>query len=172
MTFSKSRYFDLLFRRHRHELVAFAGQYSGDDMAEDLVQEAYLRFIQHADAGADIENPRAYLYTITRNLSADYSRYGKIRARHAADGSEVETAADPQPGPEAATEAQLKWQRCLSALDRLPAVYRHVLLLHRFDGLTYAEIGKALNLPTRTVERYAAKALAQCFAEAGSSLQE
>lgn len=45
-----------------------------------------------------------------------------------------------------------------------------VFLLERLDGLTYAEIGKSLQIPARTVERYAAKALAHCFAKAGSSL--
>ncbi|MGR9088205.1 MAG: sigma-70 region 4 domain-containing protein [Gammaproteobacteria bacterium] len=42
--------------------------------------------------------------------------------------------------------------------------------MHRFDGLTYAEIGQALGLPTRTVERYAAKALAHCFAQSGDAV--
>ena len=172
MTFSKRNYFDLLFRRHRQELLAFAGQHSGNDVAEDLVQEAYLRFMQQTETAGNIENPRAYLYRITHNLAFDYCRYGKIREAHAADADELEAAADPHPGPEAATDAQQRWQQCLSALDGLPKVYRHILLLHRFDGLTYAEIGKGLGMPTRTVERYAAKALARCLEQDGNSLQE
>jgi RNA polymerase sigma factor (sigma-70 family) len=51
------------------------------------------------------------------------------------------------------------------ALDSLPEIYRHVFLLHRFDGMTYKEIGEALQLPARTVERYAVKALTHCFAK-------
>jgi len=171
MPFAKRHAFDLLFRRHRQELLAFAGQHCNHEVAEDLVQEAYLRFIQHAEKGS-IENPRAYLYRITHNLSADYFRHGQIRARHAGDEDEIDLVADPQPGPEASTDAQLRLRRCLDALNGLPEVYRHVFLLHRYDGMTYAEIGKALGIPTRTVERYAAKALAQCFAEAGDELSQ
>lgn len=171
MSFSKRRTFDLLFRRHRQELLAFAGQHSSQEAAEDLVQEAYLRFIQHAE-NEFIENPRAYLYRITHNLSADYFRHGQIRARHAGEDEEIEIVADPKPGPEAVTDAQLRLRSCLAALNDLPEVYRHVLLLHRFDGLTYAEIGKTLGIPTRTVERYAARALARCFAGAGDDLPE
>lgn len=171
MSFSNRHFFDFLFRQHRHELLAFAGRYSGHEAAEDLVQEAYLRFIQQAEAG-HIDNPRAYLYRITHNLSADFHRHGQVRARHAGDEYETDFVADPQPGPEAAVDAQLRLERCLEVLNRLPEVYRHIFLLHRFEGLTYAEIGKALGLPTRTVERYAAKALAHCFAEAGEPGQE
>jgi RNA polymerase sigma factor (sigma-70 family) len=166
MPFSKRHFFDFLFRQHRQELLAFAGRHSNHEAAEDLVQEAYLRFIQHAEIG-HIDNPRAYLYRITHNLSADFHRHGQVRARHAGDEEEIDSVADSQPGPEAAVDAQLRLKRCLNALYALPEVYRHVFLLHRFDGLTYAEIGQALGLPTRTVERYAAKALAHCFAEAG-----
>jgi DNA-directed RNA polymerase specialized sigma24 family protein len=76
MPFSKRYFFDFLFRQHRQELLAFAGRHSNHEAAEDLVQEAYLRFIQQAETG-HIENPRAYLYRITHNLSADYrSRAG------------------------------------------------------------------------------------------------
>jgi len=171
MPFAKQHAFDLLFRRHRQELLAFAGQHSNHEVAEDLVQEAYLRFIQHAENGG-IENPRAYLYRITHNLSADYFRHGQIRARHAGDEDEIDLVADPQPGPEASTDAQLRLRSCLGALNDLPEIYRHVFLLHRFDGLTYAEIGKALGIPARTVERYAAKALARCFEEARDELSQ
>jgi RNA polymerase sigma factor (sigma-70 family) len=160
MPFSKRYFFDFLFRQHCQELLAFAGRHSNHEAAEDLVQEAYVHFIQQAETG-HIENPRAYLYRITHNLSADYHRHGQVRARHAGDEDDIDSVADPQPGPEAAADAQLRLQHCLNALRALPEVYRHVFLLHRFDGLTYAEIGQALGLPSRTVERYAAKALAE-----------
>lgn len=157
--------FDFLFRRHRQELLAFAGQRSNQEVAEDLVQEAYLRFLQQAGSTV-IDNPRAYLYRITHNLAADYLRHSYIRSRYDGDQDEL-CVVDPQPKPDAAADALQRWQLCLQALKDLPEVYRHVLLLHRFDGLTYAEIGKALGLPTRTVERYAAKAIACCLAELG-----
>jgi RNA polymerase sigma factor (sigma-70 family) len=170
MLFSLNVSFELLFRHHQQELLRFAGQYSNDEVAEDLVQEAYLRLIRQAQT-EKIDNPRAYLYKITRNLSADYLRQGQIRSRYHEDSEfELEQVADPQPELDAEVEAQAKLQRCLDALDSLPEVYRHVFLLHRIDGMTYAEIGKALQIPARTVERYAAKALAYCFAKAHDSL--
>jgi RNA polymerase sigma factor (sigma-70 family) len=166
MPFSIILSFELLFRRHQQELLKFAGQHSNEEIAEDVVQEAYLRFIRQAQT-EKIENPRAYLYTITRNLSADYLRQGQVRSRHHDDNAiDLERIATPQPEPDAEIESQHRLQRCLDALDSLPETYRHVFLLHRIDGMTYAEIAKALQIPARTVERYAAKALAHCYAKA------
>ncbi len=161
--------FELLFRRHQQELLKFAGQHSNEEVAEDLVQEAYLRLMRQAQT-EKIDNPRAYLYKITRNLSTDYLRQGQIRSRHH-DDSEVELDHLPNQQPEVDVEVEShdRLQRCLNALESLPEVYRHVFLLHRIDGMTYAEIGKALQIPARTVERFAAKALAHCFAKAQDS---
>lgn len=170
MPLTKTNPFESLFLDYQPELLKFAGQHSDAEIAEDLVQEAYLRLLRQAQTET-IDNPRAYLYKLTRNLSADYLRQGQVRSRYHDDsGTELEHVADPQPEPDAEAEAQILLQRYLDALDSLPEVYRHVFLLHRLDGLTYAEIGKQLAIPARTVERYAAKALAHCFAKARLNL--
>ena len=121
------------------------------------MQEAYLRVMRQGQP-EKIDNPRDYLYKITRNLSTDYLRQGQIRSRHHDDSKvELDQLTNQQPEVDAEIEAQQRLQCCLNALESLPVVYRHVFLLHRIDGMTYAEIGKALQIPARTVERYAAK---------------
>lgn len=157
--------FDLLFQSHQQELLKFAGQHSNDEIAEDLVQEAYIRLMRQAQT-EKIDNPRAYLFKVTHNLSIDYLRQGQIRSRYLdCNEADLEHIADSRPEPEADVESQVRLQHCLDALDSLPEVFRHVFLLHRFDGMTYNEIGEALKLSARTVERYAVKALAHCFAK-------
>ena len=52
--------FDALFRQHKKELLVFASERAGD-VAEDLVQDSFLRLIQHPEPHT-IKNPRAYLY--------------------------------------------------------------------------------------------------------------
>lgn len=169
MLFNLNLSYELLFRRYQRELLIFAGQCSNEEVAEDLVQEAYMRLIRQAQT-EKIDNPRAYLYKITRNLGTDYLRKGQFHSRHHSDGEiELEQIATQQPEVDSEVDGQQRLQRCLDALQSLPDVYRHVFLLHRLDGMTYAEIGKALQIPTRTVERYAAKALAHCFAKAQDS---
>jgi len=156
---------EFLFRQHHRELLTFAGQRFGPESAEDLVQETYLRFLQHATPET-INNPRAYLYKMAANLGADHFRHEQVRTRHAAiENINTNAYALLSPGLDAEIDAQQQLQHCLSALEGLPEIYRHVFLLHRVDGMTHKEIGTALGLPHRTVERYCAKALAHCFAQ-------
>ena len=163
MSIFKHSLLDTLFRRHSMELLAFANQRVGELESEDLVQEAYLRLLQHPDLDA-INNPRAYLYKVNANLGSDYHRWKSVRARHTeAEEIEPDDLVSPLPGPEALMDGELLMRKCLAALETLPKVYRYVFLLHRIDGLSHKEIAEAIKLPRRTVERYCAKALAHCF---------
>lgn len=160
---SKHQLLDKLFRRHSMELVTFAHTRVGQPDAEDLVQEAYLRLLQHSDY-AIIHNPRAYLYKIIANLGFDYHRRASVRQQSIEfDDIELDSLISPLPSLEAFTDGQLLLTKCLVALETLPDVYRHVFLLSRIDGLSHKEIAEALSVPQRTVERYCAKALAHCF---------
>ena len=163
MSIFKHSLLDTLFRRHSMELLAFANQRGGELESEDLVQEAYLRLLQHPDFES-INNPRAYLYKMTANLGSDHHRWKSVRARHTeTEEVEPDSLISPLPGPEASMDGELLLRKCLAALATLPDVYRHVFLLHRIDGLSHKEIVEAIQLPRRTVERYCAKALAHCF---------
>jgi len=161
---SKHDLLSSLFHHHSKELLAFAGWRVGDFAAEDLVQETYLRFLQHPEP-ASISNPRAYLYKVIANLGFDHHRKENVRGKYTTETDEVEPddLISPLPGPEALMEGELLVRNCLAALKTLPEVYRHVFFLNRIDGLTHLEIADALKLPQRTVERYCAKALAHCF---------
>ncbi len=76
----KLAWLERLFHRHSYELKAFAGQRYGQESADDVVQEAYLRLLQHPDP-TSIDNARAFLYQTVTNLSVDLHRRRTIRNR-------------------------------------------------------------------------------------------
>jgi RNA polymerase sigma-70 factor (ECF subfamily) len=47
--------------------------------AEDIVQEAFLRYHRESSTGTDVESPKAYLATITTRLSIDHLRSARVR---------------------------------------------------------------------------------------------
>ena len=154
--------FDLLFRRHNKELLQFASQRAGQ-VAEDLVQESFLRLMQHPEP-LGIQNHRAYLYKLTANSAVDYTRKQAVREKYREHPEDWDNLPSQAPGPEAIAHHELLLQRCLKALDLLPAMQRNIFLLHSFDGMSYAEIAKLLGVSRSTVERNYALAMEHCFA--------
>lgn len=97
-----------LFMAHRGELVNYANGIVGDRaQAEDVVQEAWLRFGAVAEH-RPLEEPVGYLYRIVRNLALDGRRRTSREERVIAIGVDIadrDIAAD-QPSPEAIAEAR------------------------------------------------------------------
>ena len=153
---------DKLFRRHREELLAFAERKGNLANAEDLVQDAFLRLLQHRDLQT-VDNHRAYLFKITANLNADQFRRPVLELFDD-EAESYEALVCPQPLPDSIAESREKYRLSMQALQDLPEMVRTCFLLHRIDGIPQAEIAEAFNLPRRTVERYCAKALAHCCA--------
>jgi RNA polymerase sigma-70 factor (ECF subfamily) len=64
-----------LYLTHRAALIDYATPIVGcRARAEDVVQEAYIRFVPARVADARIEQPVAYLYRIVRNVALDWTR--------------------------------------------------------------------------------------------------
>ena len=161
----KRRFLDVLFRCHGKELLAFAGRRSGDDSAEDLVQDAYLRLLEHPEPES-IGNPRAYLYKITANLGINDFHRRRIRSGEAGEPPvDPDTLISPQPSPEDATDGAIRCDRFLAVLDDLPEACRDAFILHKLDGLTYPQVAEALGVSPKTAQRYIAKAWQHCVSK-------
>ena len=110
--------------------------------AEDIVQEAFVRFWRRNQSPAD----RGLLYAMVRSIALDLIRKDTRRARReAAVVSESEQSVEPQFQIE--DESQ---QALAMALDRLPNDQREVLVMKIWNDLTFAEIGKALGVSQNT----------------------
>ncbi len=110
--------------------------------AEDLVQEAYLRFHRATSQGEVIESPKAYLSTVTTRLAIDSLR--SARARHEAyvglwlpEPLMVSTEADPAEQAEVDESLSLAF---LVMLETLSPVERAIFLLREIFDYDYAEI--------------------------------
>ena len=68
--------FEALYARHSREVWALAyARWMDADLALDIAQEAFLRLWKHWEAGeADLQNPRAWLLRVARNLAEDYAK--------------------------------------------------------------------------------------------------
>jgi RNA polymerase sigma-70 factor (ECF subfamily) len=112
--------------------------------AEDVVQDAYLRYQRAVDEGAAIDSPKAYLSAVVTRLSIDELRSARAR-RETYSGEWLPepllTDEAPEPDPaEAAEQADSLSMAFLLVLERLSPVERAVFLLHDVFGYDFEEI--------------------------------
>ena len=136
-----------LYLEHRRSLVRYASGIVGDQAnAEDVVQEAYIRFSKGDGVprpGGAIAHPVNYLYRIVRNLAFDWAR------RPAPDmPSEEEASSLPAETP--SIEDVLLYRdelRVLAeALSELPERTRLAFRLYRLEGRSLREVADTLGV--------------------------
>ncbi len=130
---------------HLPELRRAARRYARAAVAEDLVQETYLRAWRARDRYRPGSNARAWLYTILQN-AAHTARRRELREARMRDRL---ASAPPQVAePPAARE---RTDKLADALGALPEPYRRVVELTDLDGLSYREAAVRLAVPVGTV---------------------
>jgi RNA polymerase sigma factor (sigma-70 family) len=136
---------------HRDDLVAYARRLLGvhGEMAEDVVQEAYLRLHESAAAGAPVEEARPWLFRVARNLALDERRRGR-RGDDVLSSLEV-VSAGPR-GPLEVLQAREEARQALEGLDALPPRERRTVILDQ-AGLAPPAIARRMHTTTNAVHQ-------------------
>ena len=153
-----------VFVAHRVALIDYARVITGDpDHAEEVVQEAWLRFGRAANARR-LEEPVGYLYRIVRNLAIDSYRRRRREERVVDPDAEAAAriASDDAPSPEAAAAAKDELRLLQEALAQLPERTRVALEMRRFGGCTLKEIAAHLGISVTVTHEIIAQGLAHC----------
>ncbi|GGI55039.1 sigma-70 family RNA polymerase sigma factor [Oxalicibacterium solurbis] len=136
------------------------------DSAADIVQEAYVRVLALQQSGQAVSQPRALLYHTARNLVIDRHRRNEVRGEN---GSADETPEDfdmmaaPQAcEPETALASSQAVDAMLQTIDHLPVRCREAFILHRFDGLSHAEVAEHMGISRKMVEQHIKLAMDAC----------
>ncbi len=127
-----------LFVEHRRSLIDYATRIVGSRAhAEDVVQEAWLRF-DEVSRQRLLDEPLSYLYRIVRNLALDGRRSQAREERYLVRGADLqaEGVAEDLPSPEAQAADRGELRAVQAALLELPERTRIALEMHRFGGAT------------------------------------
>ncbi len=113
-------------------------------LAEDVLQDVFLKLLRRRRGTADIENMRAFLTTVARREF--YSWGTKMLRRREIDAGDLKDAFEPaMPGTSAESVAVIQ-----DALARLPLPQREVVVMKVFGGLTFDEAADAMQTSTNT----------------------
>src|SRR5690348_15999572 len=112
--------------------------------AEDIVQEAFLRWHRASLDGTKIESPKAYLSAIVTRLSIDHLRSARVRReRYVGQWLPEPLLTDTAPdASEHAVLADSLSMAFLVLLESLSPLERAVFLLHDVFGYGYDEIAR------------------------------
>jgi len=157
-----------LYDEHAGALWRYALRLTGDaSRAEDVVQETLLRAWRHPEVMGDTERPpRAWLFTVARNIIIDEQRSPRVRK---SGGSLEESGAPEQSAPDQVDSA-LDRMLIADAMAQMSAEHRAVVERSYYRGWTTAQIAADLDIAEGTVKsrlHYAVRALRLTLQEMG-----
>jgi RNA polymerase sigma-70 factor (ECF subfamily) len=117
-------------------------------LAEDAAQETFIRAWLQLPAFRPKSSLRNWLYRIAINTAVDMLRKDK---RILPNTIEDLSLKDSHPGPEAMVISEEKTELVQITVMGLPDASRSVLVLREYEGLSYQEIAKTLEIPIGTV---------------------
>ncbi|MXP40734.1 sigma-70 family RNA polymerase sigma factor [Altererythrobacter soli] len=163
----KSPFLDELYRLHQGELCAYVRRKfgNGPPEPEDVVQAAFLRFAATPNC-SEIPNPAAYLKLTARNLVIDAHRRdgtARVAARHV----RIVEENNHDSSAEDVLSSKQELERLAVIVAELKPKERVAFLLHRIDGLGYAEIARRMRISESGARLLVNKALETCVARMG-----
>jgi RNA polymerase sigma-70 factor (ECF subfamily) len=126
--------------------------------AEDVVQDVFIRLLEHRRSLSTVRDMRVWLIRIAWNLALDRKRRKRPEQL---DGSFAQSLASAtMPADAAMAEAQ-RYQSVLQEIERLPRAERHVLLLSALEELGTTEIAAVLGRSESAVRALLSRARAR-----------
>lgn len=142
--------FAVLFQERYAELCQFVLQFvRSRPVAEELVQDLFLRLWERRQSWEAELPSRSYLYKAARNRALDHLKHERIAER--APAYPLDEAAFTL-NVEQELDAEDLRTALHAAIEQLPDRTRQVFVLCKGNGLTYPQIAEALGISVKTVE--------------------
>jgi len=128
---------DRLIEQYQYRLFRYLVYITGNkERAEDFFQETWIRVLERGHQYNGKSKFEAWLFAIARNLVIDWQRSKKAQS--------LDTLTDPEQD-----EAEENVQ---ASLQKIPAIYREVLVLRFQEELQIDEMAGVLSIPLSTVK--------------------
>jgi RNA polymerase sigma-70 factor, ECF subfamily len=145
------RSFELLVERYRDVVYRVVARVTGDDDADDVTQDVFLRAYHRLDRFR-AEGPfRAWLLQIAHNAALTHAgrrRFGAVPLEVLEDEPPVEARGTPADE----VESRERRRRLDTKVKGLSPQHRAVLVLRDIEGFSYEEIAQVTEAPVGSVK--------------------
>ena len=143
--------FKQLFETEYRPLLAYLTTLTRDHaQAQDLTQQAFLKFWEKRKTLNVNQTPKQYLFSIGHNLFIDYYRRSNTRMEIIANLKHRALQEQFEETP--SDHLQTRIDKLHTIIEQLPPRCKEVLKLNKFEGLKYQEIADYLHISKKTVE--------------------
>ena len=132
-----------------------------DQDIEDVVQETYIKAC-NAERKKDIEHPKAYLFSIAKNLALNELGRKSRKMTDFIEECEAANMAEPSESLEEHLQAEESVTHYCNAVSQLPERCRRVYLLRKVHGLSHKEIAACLDISLSAVAKHLSKGMLSC----------
>ena len=145
-----------LYNEHRDEMFFYAERILGDRMlAEDALQEAFIKIARSMGRLDFSKSPRALLLTVVRNTALSIK--GKSLKEEAL--SDLDSFPDDKSsGLENSVHTRINAQRIADIVDGMSDIYSDVFRLRYGHDMTFAQISAVLGISVQTAKKRAQRA--------------
>jgi len=160
----KTEALEELIKRCQSDLFGFLlGMTGRKDIADDLFQETFLKFVRRPQLYKEGFKFRAWIFTVAKNAAYDYFRREKTHNSISLSGSFEDGSSDSEGAvvlglsglendrPDKRLENEMLGENIRAALLSVSPEQREVFYLRHYSGLSFKEIAALLNEPIGTV---------------------
>ena len=160
------------FQQHHLALKRFIARFVQNTQdIDDVSQEAFMRAYNTEAKGAEIRQPKSYLFRVAKHVALNHLRQKVTRPTDF-----LEDIAPSGVLVEGTLEDEVLAQELLSihcaAIASLPPKRQRVYLMRKVYGMSHKEIARDLSIATSTVEAHLSKAFKQCHVQVKARLSE
>ena len=143
--------FTLIVKRYQNLALGFAYSQMGDfSKAQDIVQEAFIRFYEKNMEFPSVDEAKYWLIRVTKNLAINVVKR-KSREKAMVDKIKQVSETPVQNGEDALIDVETK-EMIRAAVEKLPEKLKSVLILKEYADLNYKQIGTVLHISESNVK--------------------
>lgn len=147
-----------IFIKNRSKLIRYAEKFVERDVAEDIIQEAFIR-VNRRHNTRPITSPTAFISQTVYHSAMDHQRKSVYRKHIRLENPTSPDKAhkpidipDRDPSPEDQAIHQETSHQLILAIKQLPAKQRTAIVYFYLKGFSYPESADAMNIPLNTLK--------------------